>query len=30
MNGVRVLFVAYLSLIGLGLVYFAVLAVLGR
>jgi hypothetical protein len=30
MNGVRVLFVAYLSLIGLGLAYFALLALLGR
>jgi hypothetical protein len=30
MNGVRVLFVAYLSLIGVGLVYFALLGLLGR
>jgi hypothetical protein len=30
MNGVRVLFVAYLSLIGIGLVYFALLGLLGR
>jgi hypothetical protein len=30
MNGVRVLFVTYLSLIGLGLGYFALLGLLGR
>ena len=30
MNGVRLLFVAYLSLIGIGLVYFALLGLLGR
>ena len=30
MRGVRVLFVAYLSLIGLGLAYFALLGLLGR
>jgi hypothetical protein len=30
MNGVRVLFVAYLSLIGIGLAYFALLGLLGR
>jgi hypothetical protein len=30
MNGVRVLFVTYLSLIALGLAYFALLALLGR
>jgi cbb3-type cytochrome oxidase subunit 3 len=30
MNGVRVLFVAYLSLISIGLVYFALLGLLGR
>jgi hypothetical protein len=30
MRIVRVLFVAYLSLIGLGLIYFALLGLLGR
>jgi hypothetical protein len=30
MGSVRVLFVAYLSLIGLGLAYFAMLGLLGR
>jgi len=30
MKGVRALFVAYLTLIGLGLVYFAALALTGR
>ena len=30
MNGVRALFVTYLTLIGLGLVYFAALALAGR
>jgi hypothetical protein len=30
MTGVRALFVAYLSLIALGLAYFALLALLGR
>jgi hypothetical protein len=30
MSGVRVVFMAYLSLIGLGLAYFALLALLGR
>jgi len=30
MNGVRALFVTYLTFIGLGLVYFAALALAGR
>lgn len=30
MGSVRVLFVAYLSVIGLGLAYFAVIGLLGR
>ena len=30
MRSVRVLFVAYLSLVGLGLVYFTLLGLLGR
>ena len=30
MNGVRALFVIYLTLIGLGLAYFAALALAGR